>query len=419
MIKSLSGLPKPQIKRALSLIGLALPIGLLVGMVDAIFGKGLLLLSAFRDQHLLCFLPFLALVGLGISWLYETFGKEVRQGMGLVFEVGHGQKDKIPPILIPLILVTTWLTHLFGASAGREGVAVQIGATISHYCQRFVKTKDLGQDLLVIGMAAGFAGLFQTPIAAVVFALEVLLLGTISYTALLPSLVAAYLATWTSHALGLEKFTVFITDPLVLTPLTLVKLMGLGFVFGLVGNGFAYLLASLKSYFGQKLPNLHVRIALIGAFLSIALFMSHYGRYSGLGTNLINASFFGHTILAYDWMLKALLTALTLSAGFQGGEVTPLFSIGASLGVVLAPYLDLPVLLVAALGYVTVFGSATNTFWTPVFIGIEVFGSENVLAYFVTSATAYMVSRKQSIYSYQKVFVAKEVHLPVEKESKK
>ena len=100
-------------------------------------------------------------------------------------------------------------------------------------------------------------------------------------------------------------------------------------------------------------------------------------------------------------------------------RVTPLFSIGASLGVVLAPYLDLPVLLVAALGYVTVFGSATNTFWTPVFIGIEVFGSENVLAYFVTSAAAYMVSRKQSIYSYQKVFVAKEVHLPVEKESKK
>lgn len=403
MIKSIATLPKPSLKEVLGLVGLALPIGVAVGVVDVIFGKGLLFFSEYRNQHLFLLLPFLALAGLVIVFLYDKLGKEVRQGMGLVFQVGHGQKNQIPPILIPLILFSTWVTHLFGASAGREGVAVQIGATISHYCRRFVTSQEAARHLLIMGMAAGFAGLFQTPIAAVVFALEVLLVGTLRYSALLPSLVAAYVASWTSHALGLEKFTIVLEETLTITPLTLVKLIGLGLIFGLVGNSFAYLLGWFKPYLSQKLPNPYFRIAFIGALLSICLMIGHVGRYSGLGTNLIAAAFSSQTILTYDWLLKMIVTVISLSAGFQGGEVTPLFAIGASLGIVLAPYLGLPVLLVAALGYATVFGSATNTFWAPIFIGIEVFGPDNALAYFVTAAAAYMVSHRHSIYSYQKV----------------
>ncbi|MFZ8209494.1 chloride channel protein, partial [Streptococcus pyogenes] len=330
MIKSIATLPKPSLKEVLGLVGLALPIGGAVGVVDVIFGKGLLFLSEYRDHHLFLLLPFLALAGLVIVFLYDKLGKEVRQGMGLVFQVGHGQKNQIPPILIPLILFSTWVTHLFGASAGREGVAVQIGATISHYCRRFVTSQEAARHLLIMGMAAGFAGLFQTPIAAVVFALEVLLVGTLRYSALLPSLVAAYVASWTSHALGLEKFTIVLEETLTITPLTLVKLIGLGLIFGLVGNSFAYLLGWFKPYLSQKLPNPYFRIAFIGALLSICLMIGHVGRYSGLGTNLIAAAFSGQTILTYDWLLKMIVTVISLSAGFQGGEVTPLFAIGAS-----------------------------------------------------------------------------------------
>ncbi|MGT2934812.1 chloride channel protein [Streptococcus castoreus] len=402
MIKLMPIISRCRFKQDLGLVFLALPIGLVVGTIDFIFGKGLLIVSTFREQHLLYLLPFLFLIGLVIVLLYETFSKEGYQGMGLIFEVGSGQKDRIPLVLIPLIMLSTWLTHLFGASAGREGVAVQIGATVSYYCRHFGRFEKVSRQLVLMGMAAGFAGLFQTPVAAVAFSLEVIFLGTICYSALIPSLFAAYISSWTSQTLGLEKFTVLINESLVITPIHFAKLICLGILFGMVGNAFAYSLNRLKIAVSKGLSNPYYRIALSSFFLSASLLICYYGRYSGLGTNLINAVFSNQPIMCHDWLLKWLFTIVTLSAGFQGGEVTPLFSIGACLGVVLAPYFGLPVLLVAALGYVAVFGSATNTFLAPIFIGIEVFGPENVLAYFIVSASAYTVSRNQSIYCHQK-----------------
>lgn len=306
-------------------------------------------------------------------------------------------------MLIPLIILSTWLTHLCGGSAGREGVAVQIGATVSHFFGRLRHLKDKSQLFLVMGMAAGFAGLFQTPMTAVVFALEVLLLGNISYLALLPSLIAAFTASWTSHCLGLEKFSVPIAKALKITPITFGKLVLLGLIFGLAGNLFASLLARAKPYIAARLPNPYYRVLLVGGFLSLSLLLCHYGRYSGLGTNLITAAFSHQPIANYDWLLKLLFTIITLSAGFQGGEVTPLFAIGAALGIVLAPWLGLPAQLAAALGYAAVFGSATNTFLAPIFVGLEVFGATNATAYFIVIAFAYMVSRRHSIYTKQRV----------------
>ncbi|NGL84973.1 chloride channel protein [Streptococcus equi] len=381
----------------------ALLVGVVVGVIDTVFGQGLLLLSAVRDAHLIYLLPCLALAGLVIVFLYEQYGQIAKQGMGLVFDVGHGEKTRLPLVLIPLIVLSTWLTHLCGGSAGREGVAVQIGATVSHFFGRLSHLKDKSQLFLVMGMAAGFAGLFQTPMTAVVFALEVLLLGNISYLALLPSLIAAFTASWTSHCLGLEKFSVPIAKALKITPITFGKLVLLGLIFGLAGNLFASLLARAKPYIAARLPNPYYRVLLVGGFLSLSLLLCHYGRYGGLGTNLITAAFSHQPIANYDWLLKLLFTIITLSAGFQGGEVTPLFAIGAALGIVLAPWLGLPAQLAAALGYAAVFGSATNTFLAPIFVGLEVFGATNTAAYFIVVAFAYMVSRRHSIYTKQKV----------------
>lgn len=381
----------------------ALLVGVMVGVIDTVFGQGLLFLSAVRDAHLIYLLPCLALAGLVIVFLYEQYGQIAKQGMGLVFDVGHGEKAKLPLMLIPLIILSTWLTHLCGGSAGREGVAVQIGATVSHFFGRLSHLKDRSQLFLVMGMAAGFAGLFQTPMTAVVFALEVLLLGNISYLALLPSLIAAFTASWTSHCLGLEKFSVPIAKALKITPITFGKLVLLGLIFGLAGNLFASLLARAKPYIAARLPNPYYRVLLVGGFLSLSLLLCHYGRYSGLGTNLITAAFSHQPITNYDWLLKLLFTIITLSAGFQGGEVTPLFAIGAALGIVLAPWLGLPAQLAAALGYAAVFGSATNIFLAPIFVGLEVFGATNAAAYFIVVAFAYMVSRRHSIYTKQKV----------------
>ncbi|MGO3418473.1 MAG: chloride channel protein, partial [Pseudolactococcus laudensis] len=151
--------------------GLAILIGLGAGVLDALFGRVLIGVTDFRLQHFNNLIPFLPLIGVLIVFLYHRFGKTASQGMGLVFSVGHQSDDVIPKRLIPLAMVATWLTHLFGGSAGREGVAVQIGATFANFLGDVFKVKNR-HIIVMIGMAAGFGGLFQTPFAATLFALE-------------------------------------------------------------------------------------------------------------------------------------------------------------------------------------------------------------------------------------------------------
>ena len=392
----------------LKLIIAGIIIGLIVGIIDTIFGRGLLLIGDIRKEYLYYFVPFLALAGLLIVFIYQKFAGKTGKGMGLIFEVGHGTEKEIPLRLIPIVTVATWITHLFGGSAGREGVAVQLGATLSHRFNKYFNFPDKSKVFLVTGMAAGFGGLFQTPIAALFFGLEVLALGNLQLYALLPAVVAAFIASWTSSFLGLEKFTHIVNTTLSITPMTFVKFAILGIIFGIAGNLFVYLQIFLKKFAAEKIQNPYYRIFIIGIFLSVILLLLHEGRYTGLGTNLIENSFSGKQIFGYDWILKLLLTTLTLAAGFQGGEVTPLFSIGASLGVVIAIFFGLPIEFVAAAGYISVFGSATNTLLAPIFIGGEVFGFNNLPFFVIIVIFAYLVNRKISTYGLQKNYFNEE-----------
>lgn len=380
----------------------ALPIGLIVGAIDAVFGRVLLAIGSFRDAHLALLLPFLALAGLAIVFCYKKWGKNTGRGMSLVFDVGHGREESISLRLVPLIMGGTWATHLFGGSAGREGVAVQIGATVSHWIGRKLPFKHPGSTFLLIGMAAGFAGLFRTPLAATVFALEVLVAGRLEYRALFPALIASLVASATSGALGLEKFEVALTATVSLDATGIARLAILGVVFGIVGGAFAWCLAHAKTLAGRLAPNPYIRIGVIGAALSILLFALWQGRYCGLGTNLISAAFAnGATIYSWDWIAKFILTIVTLAAGYQGGEVTPLFSIGASLGVAISGLVGIDPLLCAALGYAATFGGATNTLLAPIFIGCEVFGFSYLPAFFIVCAVAYLFNMDKSIYTLQ------------------
>lgn len=380
----------------------AIPIGLIVGAIDAVFGRMLLAIGSFRDAHLALLLPFLALAGLVIVFCYKKWGKNTGRGMSLVFDVGHGREESISLRLVPLIMGGTWATHLFGGSAGREGVAVQIGATVSHWIGRKLPFKHPGNTFLLIGMAAGFSGLFRTPLAATVFALEVLVAGRLEYRALFPALIASLAASATSGALGLEKFEVALTATAVLDAVGIARLAILGIVFGIVGGAFAWCLAHAKTLAGRLAPNPYVRIGVTGAALSIVLFALWQGRYCGLGTNLISAAFAnGATIYSWDWIAKFILTIVTLAAGYQGGEVTPLFSIGASLGVAISGLVGIDPLLCAALGYAATFGGATNTLLAPIFIGCEVFGFRYLPAFFIVCAVAYLFNMDKSIYTLQ------------------
>lgn len=305
-------------KKTLVLIAVAVPTGIAVGAVDAVFGRVLLYLGAVRDAHTAWFLPFLGLIGALMAWAYKRYGAGCENGMGMVFEAGHAEREAIPLRLVPFIICATWLTHLFGGSAGREGVAVQLAAA----------------------------------------------------------------PEWSAE-LALE-------------------LTALGIVFGLTGAAFAFCLKRAKKLAQNRLKNPVLRALVMGVALSPVLYLLYRGRYCGLGTNLINASLAGEPIYAWDWALKLALTVLTLSAGFQGGEVTPLFSIGASLGAALAGLLGLPAAFCAALGYAAVFGSATNTLLAPALIGAEVFGWAAAPHFFAVCALAYAVNGGRSIYSGQK-----------------
>lgn len=305
-------------KKTLVLIAVAVPTGIAVGAVDAVFGRVLLYLGAVRDAHTAWFLPFLGLIGALMAWAYKRYGAGCEDGMGMVFEAGHAEREAIPLRLVPFVICATWLTHLFGGSAGREGVAVQLAAA----------------------------------------------------------------PEWSAE-LALE-------------------LTALGIVFGLTGAAFAFCLKRAKELAQNRLKNPVLRALVMGVALSPVLYLLYRGRYCGLGTNLINASIAGEPIYAWDWALKLALTVLTLSAGFQGGEVTPLFSIGASLGAALAGLLGLPAAFCAALGYAAVFGSATNTLLAPALIGAEVFGWAAAPHFFAVCALAYAVNGGRSIYSGQK-----------------
>ena len=383
---------------------LAVIVGIIVGAIDALFGRVLITISDFRTSHYQYLLPFLPLAGIVITGMYYYFSKLSLKGMKLIFEVGQKKTDSIPLLLIPLVMIGTWITHLFGGSAGREGVAVQIGATLSHAIGRKFNFPENARLMLVIGMAAGFGGLFQTPLSATFFAIEVIVIGKMDYEALLPALASAYTAAFTSHSLGLEKFSVVIKDSINLSGTkTILSVICLGILFGLVGRLFSFSLSRLKAYMGDKITNQFLRIGAMAIPLAILLFILHGARYSGLGTNLISAGFTNQTIYGYDWLLKLLFTIFTLAIGFQGGEVTPLFSIGTSLGVILGGIFGLPPMLCAALGYAAVFGSATNTLIAPIMIGLEVFGGADMVLFVIVCAIAYGVNGNLSIYTQEKL----------------
>lgn len=389
-------------KNVIIIGAISIVIGVFIGAIDALFGIVLLEITKFRDAHVYYLIPFLPFAGMLIVYTYSKIGKNSMKGMSLIFAVGFEEENIIPKRLIPLVILSTWITHLFGGSAGREGVAVQIGGTVSHTIGRKIGLQDSSKIFLVAGMAAGFAGLFQTPVAAIFFAMEVLVAGSLEYGALFPSMVASFAASYTSHALGLEKFSVNLNSTMELSFPLIVKIILMGILFGVIGGVFAHVLTSCKSHFNKLLQNPILRVFILGCLLSIFLLLLHHGRYAGLGTNIIKDCFTGNKVYWYDWILKAAFTIITLAIGFQGGEVTPLFSIGASFGIILGGLLGMPLELTAALGYAAIFGSATNTILAPIFIGVEVFGYEYLPYFFVVCAIAYVFNGNKSIYSAQR-----------------
>jgi len=378
-------------------------VGALAGTASAGFLVALEWVTVWRAAHPWA-LALLPVGGLLVGLAYHYFGDRVVKGNNLILDEIHAPSEVIPLRLVPLVLGGTLLTHLFGGSAGREGTAVQMGGALADQLSRWLPRRDR-QLLLIAGMSAGFASVFGTPLAGAVFGLEVFLLGSLSYGAILPSFLAAIVADVVTRAWGVghTHYPELAAWPLTATGLGCTLLVGA--LFGLTARSFATLTHWLSRQFG-RIAYAPLRPVVGGALVAGTMWLLGTMRYSGLGVPVIVEAF-QHPLAPQDFAWKLALTALTLGAGFKGGEVTPLFFIGAALGSALALVLPLPVALLAGMGFVGVFAGAANTPLACLLMGLELFGTHAGIYLGLSCVVAYLFSGHSGIYSAQRIGQAK------------
>ena len=371
---------------------------LLIAICCSVFGQILLKLIEITSgyyKYLIVLTPIILL----FTKFSNKYLKTNTIGMKYFIEAATGNKDKVTWSFPFILTLNTLLAHGFGVSVGREGVAVQLGGAIGGNLAGGDFSDEKKQFFVKLGMICGFAGLFQTPLAAVVFILEVVserfnftLNKVYEY---ITYIIGAYISAFVSHKLGLEKFFVGIDVSKVNINLEFIfKLILIGIVFVFIGIFFVVIQRKIKEV---VVLNEKIGWILLIVFI-LASFIFEY-RYASLGTNLIGLSFTNfEQIQIYDFILKIVLTAICTGIGFSGGEVTPLFAIGATCGVILGTYLGLPILVTAALGYCLVFSAATKTYIAPILLALEVFGYKLMFFAIVPAFLIYLINKKYSIY---------------------
>lgn len=389
-------------------IALAALVGVLCGLSSALFLYLLDRATALREAR--PFLTFaLPCVGLAMGALLERIGTSVSGGNNLVIDTIHDDGPELPLRMAPIVLIGTVLTHLFGGSAGREGTAVQMGASLTDWAaHRLRLLPALRRPLLAAGVAGGFGAVFGTPIAGTVFGLEFVVLGAIAYEALLPALVAALVGDLTTRALGIAH-TPYPTLPATpLTPILLCKWLLFAAAIALTAVLFVELTHRLKQLGQRFLPRLALRMLVSGALVVGLWQLVGTSDYLGLGVPTIVRSFVDPTLPREAFLLKLVFTALTLGGGFLGGEVTPLFFIGAALGNALATPLGLPLDLAAGVGLAALFACASNTPLALSIMAVELLGAHALPHVVVVSVLAYLLCGHRSIYPSQRAQRSKE-----------
>ncbi|GAA5090558.1 voltage-gated chloride channel family protein [Chryseobacterium ginsengisoli] len=396
----------PALPYILKWLSISLIIGALVGTASAGFLQSLEWATNFRENHI-WLIVFLPLAGFLVGLLYYYFGKDVEGGNNLLLENIHEPKQIIPFKMAPFVYLGTIITHFFGGSAGREGTALQMAGAIADQLTKPFKLDQNERKILIISaIAAGFGSVFRTPLAGAVFGLEVFLIGRIRYNAIFPAFVSAILADWTTSLWNVKHTHYHIDFIPKLEFLPILYSILAGIAFGICSAAFSKLIHWMGSVFKLEIKYPPFRPVIGGIIVAVAVFAMGTTRYIGLGIPTILESFEKQLPL-YDFALKMIFTIVTLSAGFKGGEVTPLFFIGATLGSALSLFIPLPFCLLAGMGFVAVFAGATNTPLACILMGIELFGAECGIYIAIACIVSYLFSGNNSIYTKQKIGEAK------------
>lgn len=391
----------------LSTWGLGLVLGAAIGVASggasALFLWLLASATSFRELHerLVYALP---VAGLAIGWFYERFGRPIKAGNNLVIDTMHDGGAAIPRRMGLMVLLGTVLTHLFGGSAGREGTAVQIGASLADtLAQRLKVAPDLRKQLLIAGAAGGFGSVFGTPLAGAAFGLEFGVVAGIELGGVVPALMASFVGDLTTRALGIEHTLYPHPQAVTLSPSLLGKWLVFAVAVALVTVAFIELLRFLKRHGERLVPRLPLRMCVGGLAVVLAWKLVGKSDYLGLGVPTIVRAFVDPGLPAAAFALKLLFTAVTLGAGFLGGEVTPLFFVGAALGNLLARLLGIPLELGAGVGMAAVFAAAANVPLALSLMAMELLGVAVLPHVAIVCVVAYVLSGKRSIYSAQRV----------------
>lgn len=385
-------------------LALAAVTGLFCGVIGSVFHIGVHEATLIREE-LSWLLYLLPVAGLAIVGFYKLTKTEGQGTNDILEEVSQGKGLSL--LLLPAIFVGTVLTHLTGGSAGREGAALQMGGTIGYHTGRLFHLDDRDmRTATMAGMAAFFAALFGTPLTATVFAMMVISVGVVYHSALIPCLTASLVAYGVSVVMGVEPTRLTVAMP-ELEAMMLVRVAVLAALCAMVSILFCSVIHFAEHKMQHWLPNPWLR-AVVGGVAIIALtLLCGCGDYNGAGMESITAAVEQGIARPEAFLLKLLFTAVTLSAGFKGGEVVPSFFVGATFGCVAGPLLGIPAGFAAAIGLVSVFNGAVNVPLASIFLAIELFGDGGLLYFAVACSISYMLSGYNGLYSSQTILYSK------------